>query len=389
MKLFKSKILVLMLITSITTFAQNELIYSKSFDINSSTTAIFNLENTAVAIEESIDDKIHFDYKIEFKNYSKKEIKSFLDNIKVEATMFENNITLDAKNATKVSQTSYAFDTPFGLTLESGFFKTDSMTQKSMRKSKDSIIKLINDESLSKVILKSVKFLDNDNNEKPIDFDKVKMYKSQFVIKLPKSVSLKINAKESQITFRNDMTNELSIDLNKGLFKAKKLINNYNKIKIVKASFKSEKIVGGNYDFINVSNGLIGSVKNININSELSKLEIGEIEKNITITDFNSEYWFYNWSTDFGRFNLYSEYSKIHYFYPESDYSLKVVGNNTVNYLGETKITMQPTKNGQKFNMMERKPRKEGVFAGAINFDIVHGVIYSYDDPIILINKDN
>lgn len=389
MKLFKSKILVLMLITSITTFAQNELIYSKSFDINSSTTAIFNLENTAVAIEESIDGKIHFDYKIEFKNYSKKEIKSFLDNIKVEATMFENNITLDAKNATKVSQTSYAFDTPFGLTLESGFFKTDSMTQKSMRKSKDSIIKLINDESLSKVILKSVKFLDNDNNEKPIDFDKVKMYKSQFVIKLPKSVSLKINAKESQITLLNDMTNELSIDLNKGLFKAKKLINNYNKIKIVKASFKSEKIVGGNYDFINVSNGLIGSIKNININSELSKLEIGEIEKNITITDFNSEYWFYNWSTDFGRFNLYSEYSKIHYFYPESDYSLKVVGNNTVNYLGETKITMQPTKNGQKFNMMERKPRKEGVFAGAINFDIVHGVIYSYDDPIILINKDN
>ncbi|MCK0110190.1 hypothetical protein MWU58_12855 [Flavobacteriaceae bacterium S0825] len=389
MKLFKSKILVLMLITSITTFAQNELIYSKIFDTNSSTTAIFNLENTAVAIEESIDDKIHFDYKIEFKNYSKKEIKSFLDNIKVEATMFENNITLDAKSATKVSQTSYAFDTPFGLTLESDFFKTDSMTQKSMRKSKDSIIKLINDESLSKVILKSVKFLDNDNNEKPIDFDKVKMYKSQFVIKLPNSVSLKINAKESQITFRNDMTNELSIDLNKGLFKAKKLINNYNKIKIVKASFKSEKIVGGNYDFINVSNGLIGSIKNIKINSELSKLEIGEIEKNITITDFNSEYWFYNWSTDFGRFNLYSEYSKIHYFYPESDYSLKVVGNNTVNYLGETKITMQPTKNGKKFKMMERKPRKEGVFAGAINFDIVHGVIYSYDDPIILINKDN
>jgi len=389
MKLFKSKILVLMLITSITTFAQNELIYSKSFDINSSTTAIFNLENTAVAIEESIDDKIHFDYKIEFKNYSKKEIKSFLDNIKVEATMFENNITLDAKSATKVSQTSYAFDTPFGLTLESDFFKTDSMTQKSMRKSKDSIIKLINDESLSKVILKSVKFLDNDNNEKPIDFDKVKMYKSQFVIKLPKSVSLKINAKESQITFRNDMTNELSIDLNKGLFKAKKLINNYNKIKIVKASFKSEKIVGGNYDFINVSNGLIGSVKNININSELSKLEIGEIEKNITITDFNSEYWFYNWSTDFGRFNLYSEYSKIHYFYPESDYSLKVVGNNTVNYLGETKITMQPTKNGKKFNMMERKPRGKGIFSGAINFNIVHGVIYSYDDPIIFINKDN
>jgi len=372
-----------MLITSITTFAQSELIYSKSFDTNSSTTAIFNLENTTVAIEESKDNKIHFDYRIEFSNYSKKEVKSFLDNIKVEATMFENNITLKANSATKVAKTAYSLDSPFGLTLGSGFFKTDSIKQKIMRKTKDSIIKLINNESFNNTFLKNLKVLDNDKNEKPVDFSKAKMYKSNFVIKLPKNVALNINAKESQITLRNDMTNKLSVDLKKGFLKAKTLSNDYNKVKTQNADFKANGIVGGNYDFINVASGLIGSVDQVIINSELSKIQIGEIRKNNLITDFNSEYWFYNWSSDFELFDLYSQYSTIHYFYPESDYSLKVVGNNTVNYIGKTKIVMQPSRNDEKFNMMERKVRGEGVFAGAINFDIVDGVIYSYSDSFI------
>jgi hypothetical protein len=373
----------LVLITSTLTFAQSELIYSKIFDTNSSTTAIFNLENTTVAIEVSKDNKIHFDYKIEFSNYSKKEVKSFLDNIKVEAVMFENNIVFKANSATKVATTAYSLDSPFGLTLDSDFFKTDSIKQRNMRKSKDSIIKLINNEMFNNDFIKNLKLLDNDKKEKPLDLSNVKMYKSQFVIKLPKDIKLEINAKESQITLRDDLTNELSLNLNKGFFKAKKLINDSNNIKIQKATFKAEGIVGGNYDFINVSKGLIGSIDNISINSELSKLEIGEIESDITITDFNSEYWLYNWSANFKRFDLYSQYSTIHYFYPESDYSLKVVGNNTVNYLGKTKITMQPSKNGEKFKMMERKRRKDGVFAGSINFDIVNGVIFSYDDSFI------
>lgn len=389
MKLFKFKTLALMLITSITAFAQNELIYTKSFETNSNTTAIFNLENTTVAIEESIDNQIHFDYKIEFKNYSKKEVQSFLENIKVEATMFENNITLKANSATKVAKTAYSLDTPFGLTLGSDFFKTDSIIQKSMRKSKDSIVKLINDESFNSTFLKNLKLVDDDKKEISLDLSKVKMYKSQFVVKLPKSLKLNINAKESQITLRDDMTNVLSVDLKKGFFKAKSISNDQNKLKIQNASFKAEEIVGGSYDFINVTNGLIGSVDEVIINSELSKIQIGEIYKNILITDYNSEYWLYNWSNDFKLFDLYSQYSKIHYFYPETDYSLKVVGNNTVNYIGKAKITMQPTQKGEKFNMMERKARGEGIFAGTMNFDIVHGVIYSYDDTVTLINKNN
>lgn len=368
-----------MLITSISGLAQNELVYSKTFETNASTTAIFNLENTTVAIETSKDNQIHFDYRIEFNNYSKKEVQSFLNNISVEATMYKNNITLIANSATKVTKSSYEIDSPFGITFDSELFGNDKKKDSTIRKSKDSIISLINDDSgLS--ILKNLKFLDDNKKKKPLDLSKVKMYKSQFVIRLPKSIKLKVVAKESQITLRDDVTNELSVNLKKGFFKAKKLLNDYNKVKIEKANFKSEGIVGGNYDFINVNNGLIGSISDVIINSELSKIQIGEIDKNNFITDFNSEYWFYNWSTNFERFDLFSQYSKIHYFYPETDYSLKVVGNNTVNYFGNTKVVMQPSKKGEKFNLMERKAKGDTFFAGIINIDIVDGVIYSRHD---------
>ncbi|MEZ4796042.1 MAG: hypothetical protein R2785_02625 [Flavobacteriaceae bacterium] len=377
MKPFKFNVAVLMLITSIASFAQTKLVYSKSFETDLNTTAIFNLENTAVAIEESEDNMMHFDYKIEFSNYTKKEIQSFLDNIKVEAVIYQNHITLTANSASKVVSESFEVDSPFGLTLDSDFFKTDSLNHKISKKSKDSIISLINDESF-KAILKSFKLLDKDKNKKPLDLSKVKMYKSLFVIKLPKSLKLTISGKESQITFREDYKNELSLSLVKGFFKAKKLANAYNKIKIENANFKSEEINGGKYNFINVTNGLIGSVSQVDINSELSKIQIGEVQKNVTITDFNSEYWLYNWSVNFNRFDLFSQYSKIHYFYPETDYGLKVIGNNTVNYFGNTKVVMQPSKKGEKFNLMERKLKTDSP-SGTINIDIVHGVIYSYD----------
>ena len=176
------------------------------------------------------------------------------------------------------------------------------------------------------------------------------------------------------------MTNEISMSLKHGFFKGKQLSNERNKFKIEDANFKTESLRGGSYDFINVRQGLIGSIDKVIITSEFSKIEIGEIRKDVLITDFNSEYWLYNWSKNFQQFDLYSQYSKLYYFYPDTDYSLTVVGNNTVNYVGTMKISMQPTKKGEKFLMMDRKAKNNGVFAGAINLDIIDGIIYSFND---------
>ena len=58
------KLIIMMLITSLSVQAQTEKVYSKTFETDKSTTAIFNLENTTVAIEESTDGKVHFDYRM-------------------------------------------------------------------------------------------------------------------------------------------------------------------------------------------------------------------------------------------------------------------------------------------------------------------------------------
>ena len=368
-----------MLITSSFAFGQKSTLYDQSFNVNKSATVIFNLENTAVAIEESTDGKVHFNYSIEFNRYSKKEIAKFIEQINVEVNQFDNHITLKASSANKIADQAYEFDTTNGIVIDSVFFKQKNQENKSFRKSKDSILNEVNIKDY-KFILAKFRMIDDDGKEKPINFDKVKMYKSQFVIKVPKDVKLTINGKDSQITFRNSMTNEISMSLKHGFFKGKQLSNERNKFKIEDANFKTELIYGGSYDFINVRQGLIGSVDKVIITSEFSKIEIGEIRKDVLITDFNSEYWLYNWSKNFQQFDLYSQYSKLYYFYPETDYSLKVVGNNTVNYVGNMKISMQPTKKGEKFLMMDRKANNIGVFAGSINLDIIDGIIYSFTD---------
>lgn len=369
----------LMLITSSFTFAQKKVLYNQSFEVNKGASVIFNLDNTAIGVEESTDGKVHFNYSVEFNNYSKKEIAKFIEQINVEVTQFDNHITLKASSTSKIADQAYEFDAQNGIVFDSILLKEKNNENKTYRKSKDSILYEINNPNFN-FLLSKFKMIDSDGKKKDINFDKVRMYKSQFVIKVPKDVKLTFNGKDSQITFRSSLTNDISMSIKHGFFKGKHLSNARNKFKIEDATFKTESISGGSYDFINVRQGLIGSIDKVIINSEFSKIEIGEIKQDVMITDFNSEYWLYNWSKNFQQFDLYSQYSKLYYFYPETDYSLKAVGNNTINYVGNMKIDMQPTKKDEKYVMMERKAKNTGVFAGVINLDIVHGIIYSYSD---------
>jgi len=384
MKQLFFKSLVLMFITSSNIYAQRKQVYSKVFDVNAQTTAIFNLDDSAVVIEPSNDDKVHLNYAIEFDGFSEKEIDSLFDKIKVDASIYDNHLTLKLNNIVK-SQEYYTYNGTGSLFI-SDLLKSNKVNKKDtiIRKFKDSILREIRVKYRGKQI-DSIgnwfKIKEKDGAIKSLkEMGGVKITKGQFVIKIPSFVKLTINAKSAYITFNGEIENELSVSLKRGKLSAKQLTNRYNQFKIEEAGFEVEVIENGDFILNNISKGLIGSIYNTKITSEFSKIEIGEIQLNSRITDFKSEYWFYNWSADFKRFDLFSEYSKIHYFYPEADYSLKVVGNNTVTYLGKTKVTMQPTKKDEKFNMMERKARGEGRFSGQINFDIVHGIIYSHID---------
>ncbi|WP_040282679.1 hypothetical protein [Psychroserpens damuponensis] len=386
MKQLTFKISALMLITSLSVFAQKKTVYSEQFSADKNTTAIFNLENTTVSIETSTDGKVHFDYSLEFDGYSKKQIEEELEGIKVNATKFENHITLISNSVTQISTVTYSYDSPNGLVLD--YDASQKANDSIVRKSRDSIVEEIRYNAFGKIKAPFKYFNDrfktkDDNGKlKNVRRGNIRMLRSQFVIKIPPYLKLKINGKDAQITVRDDCMAELSVVLKRGYFYAKQLINEYNLFKIENANLRAEGIVGGRYDFNNISKGLIGSLQNVKITSEFSKIQIGELKEKVSITDFNSEYFFYNWDSNFKRFDLFSEYSKIHLFYPKvHDFSMKVMGNNTKSMYGDKYVVnMQPTSKGEKFNMMERKAKGKGHFSGAINFDIIHGIIYNYND---------
>ncbi|GGI57091.1 hypothetical protein GCM10011444_14000 [Winogradskyella haliclonae] len=384
----QSKLFILMLITSVTGFAQRHSVINKSFEVNKGTTAIFNIDYTAVAIEESTDGKIHFNYTLEFEGYSKKKIQKKIEDLNVEVSNSENHITLNVNVKSFLPKVDIEYNDKGGHV----FYKYKEKTEADsvVQKSKDSLIRFIN--TRNRVYKSPLKFINNKfkkitKDGKYIDVKGSNMIRSQFVIKIPPYVKLTINGKQSKFFFRNDLRNELSIDLKGGYIRAKKLLNEYNNVKIKNGDFEATAITGGNYMFNKIGKSYIGSVQNTKFSTEFSDIEIGEIGENVTITDFNSEYYFYNWAKNFKRFNVYSEYSKIHFFYPKDDHSFKVFGNNTKNFVGKYEINMQPTKKGEKYNMMERKPKGQGHFAGEIFFDIIHGIIYSHNDSIIKINK--
>lgn len=381
------KILLLMLITSIVLNAQSHKVYSDSFVVNKNTTAIFNLENINVAIEESTDGKIYIDYNMEFDGYSKKEIQSFLDEIAIKVDSFDNHITLIAESKNKISFEIFEFNTDDAISIKREYLQTkkDSIVRKSIASLSAEVER--NNHSRTNNPLKYIndRFIKVDKNGRETNFKKkgVNIMRSQFVIKIPPYLKLTVNAKESGLYIKNDLRNELSVILHGGSLKAKSILNAHNKIKVENANFEARAILGGDYEFTNLKNSKIVSIENVKVKSEFSKVEIGEIRKGNTITDFNSEYLFYNWSDNFERFNLYSEYSKIHFFYPRLDFSFKVIGNNTKNFVGKYQINMQPTSKDEKYNMLERKPKGEGLISGQIFFDIIHGIIYSYSDSII------
>jgi hypothetical protein len=350
--------------------------------VDAKTEAIFNLKNTTVLIEPSTDGKMHFDYEVNFENYSKKDINSILSNISVTAEKFENTITLVSKNITKTPRVAIRYKADNGLTMSDdlfGFKSKDSL--KVYRKSKDSLIRMMNDNPL-KNFFDKFKELDDKGNPRRISKRNVKIIRSTFVIKVPPYVPLTIKGTDTQITFADNIQNEIQLDVKRGFLRAEVLANKENYIKVRDATCRIETVLGGNFIFNNVKNGILGSINHATIDSEFSNVEIGVIGKNTKIRDFNSTYWLYNFTEDFERFNVLAEYSKLYLFYPETDYELSSIGHNTIHYIGELKITMQPNKEGEKSKMMEHKAKTDTP-AGHIDLDIVHGVLYTTDEFII------
>jgi hypothetical protein len=376
------KITVLMLITSNVVKAQTHDIFKKSFDATNLKTLALDFNSSYVEIVESEDNKIYFDYTIEFKNYSKKEIEEVLEKIETSAEVVGDKLQFKANSENTLGDVVYSLETLYGITFEGDYINFKEKTDRQFRQSKQYFLD-INSSSRGKSIkeyLKNIREVDEKGNKKKFNSKNVKVLKTNFIIKMPSHLKIRVMATNSNMGFKLDLENQLNVNARNTSLKFKDLNNPLNNLDIVNGSFRSNTLTGGSYKFTHVDNVQIAEVKNLTIDSEFTTIKIGEIGKNVEIIDFNSKFWLHNFSKDFTDFTMNTEYSEINMFYPEDiDYYIETYGHDAVIYWNNVKTEITPSRKNKPSKMMiigkETSPNK-------IQINTVHSIIRFGEDFI-------
>lgn len=390
MRRLRFKILItLSFLVSCHLYPQKLKLHHKELDVNNlvETKVYLDLDNVAFIVDKSLDDKLHIDCELEFINHSKAEVEEVMKGLTISSEFNDNVVSIKAASIKSIASVSYSIDDD--IVIKGVSSMEVPQKKKQAHKSKDSITKEINEESIRtwEFLNEAFRFEDQNGKEKKLSIENVRILKSRFILRIPSNIKLFIKGTETKIKLKGRMSNEMDMNVKGGSIKAEVLENRYNKVKMDDVDFKVGAIKGGEYIISNVSDVLIGSIENSKITSELSKMQIGEIQSNVSIEDYNSTLWLYNFSNDFKRFDLTSEYSKVHFFYPETNYGLKVFGHNTVNYVGGLTVSMNPTKKEEKGLMMSKGVKEDEAISGQIQFDMTHSIIHSYNDSKPEINK--
>ncbi|WP_296382032.1 hypothetical protein [Winogradskyella sp.] len=392
------KILLLILITSTVAYAQKtseiemdekHTIYKENFTTNDNTTLVLNLKNTSAQVFESPDDNVYIEYTIEFKNTRRKLKERQLKHLIVSGKKEGNKITYSSKTRNTIRHSVYDFDELLIDRFEKKNLLKDSLPKPIIRKSLDSVInEITNSELLFRNKIRGALKITSRQTERwnrSVD----NLIISKMVIKIPENIHVRATLENSNLVFIDDFYNRATMNIRNSKLRFKVLGNPLNIFDVDNGYFRANAIIGGQYSFANTRHALIGQLKNTEIHSEFTKVEIGEIGLGNKIIDFNSEYFFYNWTEGFQRFDLFSEYSKIHFFYPDLNHGLEVIGYNTRNLVGDDgfEVTMQP-KRKERNRLMSKPSNPKEKSTGLIYFDIVNGIIYSHNDSIKTINKD-
>ena len=390
------RILLLVLITSSLVFAQQKsgiemdekhTIYKENFTANKNTTLVLNLNITTAQLYESPDDKIYIEYTKEFKNTKKKQIQTQLELFVVSGKKEGNKVTYSSKPRNPVRYSVFNFNELLIGRSEKKEFLKDSTQKIVIRKSLDSILNDIKEsESIYRnKVLGSIKIKPHVKKWKKSD----QIIITKMVIKIPNNIHVRATLENSNLVFIDDFYNRATMNIRNSKLRFKALGNTLNIIDFDNGYFNAERVTSGSYSFANLKEVRIGRLSNSLLNTEFTKIEIGEIGKGNKITDFNSEYYFYNWTKDFQRFDLFSEYSKIHFFYPDLNHNFEVIGYNTRNIVGKDafEVTMQP-KSRERNRLMSKPANPNEKSSGLIFFDIINGIIYSHNDTIKSINKN-
>lgn len=383
MKIFY-KFLIVITFLPLTINSQTHQVYKESFDSKAFETLNLDLKNLYILIEKSDDNKVHFDYTIEFKNYSEKEIKSVLRNASITGTIEYNELKLKSKSDNAVSSSVYSFENPITFELNK---KHSTQNEKRLyRKSKQFFLNLeYSYEEKAKNFLKNINEIDDKGKKKKINTKNIKILKTNFIIKVPDHLKYFIITQNSNLNFNIDLLSPVTIRSENSSFKFKKIAHPSNSIHLKKGKLSANTIEGGNYFFDSVKDVKIVEINSVKLKSEFSDLKIGEIGSYVEIEDFNSKFWIHNFKQDFGIFKMKLEYSEINIFYPEnSDYTLKTFGHSTKHISKDLNMEIPPRRENVPSQMLKIESVENA--PNIIDINTEHSIIRFGDDYIDLIN---
>ncbi|PQJ79831.1 hypothetical protein [Polaribacter porphyrae] len=355
-----------------------EVILKKSYKVDENTIFELDLDNVAIVFEESFDDKIHFNYYMEFINYSDRKIKDLLGEVNVKVDRNNNNLKLGVKNSMLIGvnrKTLFSMDSLKSAIKESMIFYRN---RKFLYKSKDSLLKQIRTSvgnDLQDYLFKNKKKYENEEfikNQKKI--------KKTFIIKLPNYIRMNFKVLHSDITFNYDIKERVIFNSFRTRLKFKKLISRENKFQLINGFLYTEEIAGGFYKLKGVHPFRVGSISNSIIDLETSKMEVGEIKKNTSIKDFSSKVLFYNFNEDFKNFSFEGDYSKIYlYKVKKANYTMDVFGYNTVLKMDNNTTTFGDSKDKKLTKILQKKQKEHIKPSGNVAIELKNGIINLID----------
>jgi hypothetical protein len=383
------RIVFLVFITSTIVYAQKRstiemdekhTIYKENFTTNINTTLVLNLNNTSAQVINSPDDKVYIEYTIEFKNVRKKIKERQLKHLIVSGKKEGDKITYSARMRSSMDDRVYNFEELLIGRLGEKSISKDSIRKVVQRKSLDSVLQ---DVKLSELFRRNK--IREALNIKPSQTERRNrsvnnLIVSRMVIKIPKNIDVRATLENSNIVFMDDFYNRATMNVRNSKLRFKSLGNALNIFDCDNGYFNAEVVSGGSYNFANAKEVRIGYLSNSLLNTEFTKIEIGEIGSGNEIVDFNSKFWLYNFSKNFENFNMNTEYSEVNLFYPKSsNYYLETFGHDTVHYRNgvTTEITASQKNKSSKMMLIgkESNPNK-------IKIDTVHGIIRFGEDFI-------
>lgn len=355
--------------------------YQKTFTVDKNTKLRFETHNVDVTFKTWNKNQVKVDFNVNFKNYSDEEINAISNGIVIAATMQstmgESNY-LHIRNASPTSIGKLSYRILKGeIRIENMFFQKE---KENRYKTVTDINKEISENNKGFYDLDGYVLFKDDSlalkNIKNTSRKEVQSIRSSYEIYVPKYMMLDLLVNNANVYFEGNITNQIKGSFEESLLEASELNNENTLISFMSGSVKVKKIVGGNYMFKNVSNGLIGQLENVVLQTEFSKFDIGEITKNVQIKDFKSDFFIYNLDDNFESIDMICEYSDIKmYIDKDQKYYIEAVGNNAVLNDNGEKIIMQPNRDGEKFKMFTRGKDDPETRKNIFKFDLIHGFV--------------